>query len=464
MLPTPAFVSELEARFGASAVLTGDDVRERKASWLSDAPCAALAIVRPASTDEVQALVKLCAEDGRCIVPVGGNTGLVDGTIARPGDVMLSLERMNTIEEVDAASATMTVQAGVPLQRVQESAEEAGLAFPVDLGARGSATVGGTISTNAGGNGVIRYGMMREQVLGLEAVLADGTVLSSMNRMLKNNAGYDLKQLFIGTEGTLGIVTRAVLRLRAAMPQEAAAMLAVDRFDHIPTLLRRLDAELGGTLNAFEVLWPDFIDCVLGARHVAPVDRDAAAWVLVEARGGVGMLTNDGFEAMLTGCLEDGLIKDAAIAQSHAQRQAFWAIRDDIDALVEQMSPAIAFDVSLPIASAESYVVDVHRRLYKRFGDRYRAATFGHLGDGNIHFILTIGEHDAAERDALMSDVYALLESIGGSVSAEHGIGLEKKQYLGLSRSREEIALMRRLKSALDPQSLLNPGKIFDGA
>ncbi len=457
------FLNEAREALGDAGVLTGDDVRARKASWLKDDPCEALAILRPASTDDVAAVIRLCAEAGRSLIPVGGNTGLVEGTLAGPEDVLLSLERMNRIESVDIAGGTITVQSGVPLQRVQEAATDAGLAFPLDLGARGSATVGGTISTNAGGNAVIRYGMMREQVLGLEAVLADGTVVSSMNRMLKNNAGYDLKQLFIGTEGTLGVVTRAVLRLRADMPSRNTALLGVDDYEQIPRVLRELDAGLGGTLSAFEVLWRDFYDAVvLGTdRHVSPLDGAYPYYVLVEARGSDQANDEARFENLLGRCLEDELIADAAIAQGSTQRDALWAIRDDIDNLVDDLSPAMAFDVSLPIADADRYTQRVHARLAEEFGDHYRGTTFGHLGDSNIHFMLTIGTTEQARQADAMRIVYQELEPYGGSISAEHGIGTEKRPYLGVSRSEAEVSLMRRLKTALDPEDLLNPGKVI---
>jgi len=352
----------------------------------------------------------------------------------------------------------------VPLTRVHEAADEHGFVFPLDFGARGSATIGGAISTNAGGNAVIRYGMMREQVLGLEAVLADGTVMSSMNRMLKNNAGYDLKQLFIGTEGTLGVVTRAVLRLRPALKSRNSAFVAVEHYDRIPKLLHRLGAELGGALSAFEVMWADFYDTVTAdpERHNAPFPADYPYYVLVESRGGDQVSDDARFQAALAAALESELIADAVIAGSVAQRQAMWAIRDDIDGLFEKLDPIMAFDVSLPIGDAETYAANVNRRLAKRWPDTFRGTSFGHLGDGNLHFLLTVGSREESEQRAVMDIVYEELGPFGGSISAEHGIGLEKRDYLGHSRSDVEITLMRSLKSALDPTGILNPGKVFD--
>jgi FAD/FMN-containing dehydrogenase len=328
-------LSEIASIVGPGGVQTGDDIRSRQVSWLGHAGASALALVRPATSEQLSKVMHLCSESSQPVIPLGGNTGLVDGALATGTELFVSLERMNRIESVDVTGCTMTVQAGVPLQSVQERADEAGLLFALDLGGRGSATIGGNISTNAGGNQVIRFGMMREQVLGLEAVLADGTIVSSMNRMLKNNAGYDLKQLFIGTEGTLGIVTRAVLRLRPAPRSQNSAFVAADDFASIITLLRDLQSRLGGTLNAFELMWADFYDAILAAsgRHTPPVEKGHAFYALIEARGGHRDDDARRFENVLEQALQQGFIVDAAIAGNSAQRGAMWAIRDDIDNL-----------------------------------------------------------------------------------------------------------------------------------
>ena len=282
---------------GPGGVLTGIDVSSRPAGiWRSDT-IAAKAIVRPRETAEVSAVLKACNDAGQSVIAQGGLTGLVQSAIAEPRDVMLSLERMNRVEGVDRVNRTMAVQAGVPLQTVQETAEEHGLLYPLDLGARGSCTVGGNISTNAGGNRVIRYGMTRDMVLGLEAVLADGTVVSSMNQMIKNNAGYDLKQLFIGSEGSLGIVTRAVLRLRERPRSQETLFAAVTSFDKLPELLKHMDARLGGALSAFEVLWSEFYRLVTTppAKQRPPLPQHYPYYALIEAMGGDA--DNDGARA-----------------------------------------------------------------------------------------------------------------------------------------------------------------------
>lgn len=454
-------IDRLERELGSAAVLTGSDVSARAVGWANPASRIARAIVRPATTGQLAAAVRLCAEAGQSIVTYGGGTGLVHGTDTTDTDVLLSLERMNAIEEVDITGGTMLVQAGAVLEAVHKRAEAEGFEFPLDLGARGSATIGGAISTNAGGNAVIRYGMMREQVLGLEAVLADGTVLSSLNRMLKNNAGYDLKQLFIGTEGTLGIVTRAVLRLRPVMRSTCSAFMALNRFDDVAELLRYFGSESGGTLSAFEVMWRDFYELIANTgKHSLPLGKTHPYYVLMEWRGGNPETDMNRFEASLSNAMERGRIADVAIASNERQREAFWAIRDDIDGLREILGDILVFDVSLPLRAAESYAANVFDRLRARFGDSFRGSTFGHLGDSNVHFIMTVGEHDEARAHEAMNIVYEELRPYGGSISAEHGIGTEKLPWLDVSRTAEEVAIMRRLKHALDPHNILNPGKV----
>lgn len=305
--------------------------------------------------------------------------------------------------------------------------------------------------------------MTRDLVLGIEAVLADGTVISAMRPLMKNNTGYDLKQLFIGSEGTLGVVTRAVLRLRPAPVSQDTAFVGVGSFDGVARLLRRLERRLGGAMSAFEVMWADFHDLVTSApaRGRAPLEGRHPYYVLIESLGGDATADAARFEAALTEALEDGDIADAAIARSGAERAAMWALRDDVGQ-TGRNGPIIAFDVSLPIAAMEAYVDQVRAAYTGRWPDLARPWVFGHLGDGNLHILAQIPPGaGAAERHALEEMVYGPLQAIGGSISAEHGIGLAKRDWLPLSRSPEEIALMARLKHALDPAGVLNPGKIL---
>jgi FAD/FMN-containing dehydrogenase len=458
-LDTDPVAAELVQALGEAAVFTGEAAREKAAAiWTRLGQ--PRAVVCPSSTDEVARVLRVAHRTGAGVVPWGGKTGLVTGAFAED-QIAVSLERMNRIEAVDPTSATMTVQAGCILQVACEAAEAAGLLLPLDLGARGSATIGGNISTNAGGNRVLRYGMMRDMVLGLEAVLADGTVVSSMNHLMKNNTGYDLKQLFIGSEGTLGVVTRAVIRLRAKPKSQDAAFVAVEAFDKLPALLRTLEAGLGGGLSAFEVMWPEFYELVTTApaKGTPPLPHGQAFYVLIESMGGDQAADSARFEAVLGQALEDGLIADAVIAKSAAERDRLWALRDDVGQ-TGRNAPIQVFDVSLRIPDMPTYL----ERVKADLSARWPAATlvvFGHLGDGNLHLITGVGDGSPVVRDAVEDIVYGPLADIGGSISAEHGIGLQKRAYLALSRNPGEIALMRTLKQTLDPKNVLNPGKIF---
>jgi FAD/FMN-containing dehydrogenase len=455
----------IESVVSPGGVLLGKDVSARPDSWPPVGGCQAMAIIRPVSTGEVSQVLKICYEAGQNVVTHGGLTGLVGGARATKEDIVLSLERMNKLDAVDTINRTVTVEAGVPLQKVHETAAGADLLFPLDLGARGSCTIGGNIATNAGGNSVIRYGMMREQLLGVEAVLADGTIVSSLNGVLKNNTGYDLKQLFVGSEGTLGIVTRAVLRLRPAPRSTNTAMVGIENFEQVGAFLRDMDSALGGTLSAFEVLWNDFYQTIVddSGRHTPPLDSSHKFYVLIESTGGHQESDRLRFEAALEEAFASELIVDAVIAQSKQQREDLWAIRDDIENLTQKLSPPILFDVSLGIPKMDSYVEEIRAQLKARW-PASKMVSFGHLGDGNIHLVITVGSHEPSEVQAVESIVYEALGRCQGIVSAEHGIGLDKREHLRHSRSEVEISLMRSLKQALDPKGILNRGKIFEQA
>lgn len=454
-------VQQLREILGPNGVLTGEDVSNRMIHVWRQEPIVAKCIARPASTEEVAAVLRLCNEHAQVVVPHGGLTGLVQGCNGGTADVVLSLERMNRIEEVDPVGRTMTVQAGVPLERLQQEAEKVGLMFPLDLGARGSCQIGGNVSTNAGGNRVIRFGMTRDNVLGLEAVLADGTVITSLNKMIKNNAGYDLKHLFIGSEGTLGLVTRVVIRLREMAQGVQTAFAAFDDFTSVAAFLRHIDRSMGGALCSFEVMWRDYYELVTTApaTNTRPVPVEHTHFVLCEALGTGHANDAERFEAVMMEALEAGLVVDAAVAKSESERRAMWRIRDSVDNFF-RYGPAFLYDVSLAIGEMDAYVTEVKRRLNEAYPDHH-CFTLGHIGDGNIHFAIAVGSAAHEHHKRVNACVYEPLQPIGGSVSAEHGIGTEKIDYLPLSRSPAEIALMQRLKAALDPKGILNPGKIF---
>ncbi|MDF3019188.1 MAG: FAD-binding oxidoreductase [Steroidobacteraceae bacterium] len=450
---------DLRAIVGEQGLLTGDSVRER-AGLLFHGRVDAELLVRPRDTNQVSRVLALCHARGQPVVTHGGLTGLVNGADAARSELVLSLESMNSIERVDVAGRTLRAQAGAKLGNVQREAEKNGMVFPLDLGARDSATVGGNISTNAGGLRVLRYGMMRNLVLGIEAVLADGTVLTSMNRMLKNNAGYDLKQLFIGSEGTLGVVTRAELRLVSRTRSQETLLAALPTFDALVELLDRLDSGLGGQLAAFEALWGNYYDLntAAPASNAPPLSRGAAFYAIAETLGGDPEADRARLEAVLGEAMEAGVVSDVTLANSETERRAIWNIREDVWQ-PRHIAPLLTFDVSLPIENMKAYVEQVNAAVHEFAGEN-RSFVFGHMADGNLHIVVAAGD-DAATRARVEEIVYRPLAAIGGSVSAEHGIGLEKRAYLPLSRSAEEIATMRTIKRALDPKGILNPGKVF---
>ncbi|TVP52230.1 MAG: FAD-binding oxidoreductase [Halomonas sp.] len=455
-------LNDLVTIVGSAGVLLGDDVSQRSVDWFTGAPCRAKAIVRPRNTEQLSNVMALCYQADQPVVTHGGMTGIVHGGVASPEELVVSLELMNQIEEIDQVGSTIQVQAGVTLQQVQEAAGEIDMQFPLDLGARGSCTIGGNIATNAGGIRVIRYGMMRQQVLGLEAVLSDGTVVSSLNKMLKNNAGYDLKQLFIGSEGTLGIVTRAVLRLQPHMPSEQTALVAVPSFDALTKLLSLASQELANSLSAFEALWNNHYKLMTteSGKHAPLLADDSPFYAIIETLGLDETQDAEHFSLILQKALEAGLITDAVLASSRAQRQGIWAIREDIEELVKALKPMFSYDVSLPIPHMNAYVDILEEKLQAQWPQVGKMVVFGHLGDGNLHIMITVRDDSPQSRRQVEQLVYSPLKEYGGSISAEHGIGLEKRDYLSISRTSEEIALMKRLKTALDPKWLLNPGKV----
>ena len=460
-MPDDQLIADLRARVGDWGVVTGEPLRARTYDEQAGEVRAEV-LVRPRDTAQVSAVLRLCHSRGQPVVTHGGLSGLVYGCAARPQDVIVSLEAMNRIESVDVPGRTLRVEAGVVLQKAQEEAERFDLMFPLDLGGRGSATIGGNISTNAGGMRVVRYGMMPSLVLGVEAVLADGTVLDSLNRMLKNNAGYDLKQLFIGSEGTLGIVTRADLRLVPKPRSQGTALVACPDFNSVVRLLATMDARLGGQLSAFEVMWPEFyqVTTTPPALNVAVLPQGLGIYVLIESLGADPQSDTERLEAALGAAMEAGLVVDAAIAKSDLERRAMWAPREDVFQ-TRRLGPNHNFDVSMAIGDMPAYL-DTLRGALAKCVPAAQLFVFGHVADGNLHVIVAAGEAHEATFEAVERCVYEPLRSIAGSISAEHGIGLERKAYLEISRSPAEIATMRALKAALDPRGILNPGKVFD--
>jgi FAD/FMN-containing dehydrogenase len=371
---------------------------------------------------------------------------------------------MSGIEELDPATATMTVLAGTPLERLQQAAGEAGFMVALDLGARGSCAIGGNIATNAGGNRVIRYGMTREMILGLEVVLPDGTVLNSLNKLIKNNAGYDLKQLFIGSEGTLGIVTRAVVRLHPRPHSTQAALCGLAGFEGVVELLKAARTGLGASLSAFEVMWGGYYRFVTKEIPTirGPIGNEHALYVLIEQQGTDEATDAARFEAWMERTLETGIISDAALSQSMADVQRFWSLRDCAAEFRQTpLGPDHAsFDIGLPTGMMGDYVDTCQRQLEAALPGII-ALFYGHIGDGNLHIVANAPGTNPLAKDEIERIVYGEVRERGGTISAEHGIGTRKKPWLGYSRTDAEIALMRLLKGAIDPLGVLNRGKVL---
>ncbi len=443
--------------------------------WLTDwrgrFTGAALGLASPSSTEEVAKFVSLCGAHGVTIVPQGGNSGMSGGaTPDQTGEsVVLSLRRMNSIRKLDTAAHQITCDAGVVLQTLQETAEEHGLRFPLTLGGKGSATIGGLISTNAGGTQVLRHGTMRAQVVGIEAVLADGEVFSSLVPLKKDNRGFDLKQLLIGSEGTLGIVTAATLRLLPQIGERRVAWVGLPSISAARKLLMHCEAMAGDALEGFEVLSAHSLDAVLAHLPDArsPLQGQHAWHALVElvANTSGTHVFDDLIERVFSTAMEQDLLEDAVISGSEAQAEAFWQLRDSIAPAERAIGPAMQHDISVPVDRMAEFVETASPQVESRFSGT-RAIGFGHLGDGNIHFHVlapagaTRGEWEASQGKEISAYVHDLVTAFGGSISAEHGIGQMKRDELGRLGDPVALGLMRKIKQALDPHGILNPGKL----
>jgi len=458
------FVTTLKRDLGADIITEPNAIEVR---YMGDWMCRAeavhpMALARPRTTAEVSAILRLCHSQHVPVVPQGGRTGLAGGATPGEGWLILSLERMHTIAPANTASASIVVGAGALLQSVQEAADDADLLFPLDIGARGSCTIGGNISTNAGGNRVLRYGMMRDLVLGLEVVLADGTTIHAMNTLLKNNAGYDLKQLFIGSEGTLGVVTGAVLRLFPKPRSVQTALCAVANYEAVLSLLQSAKSQLGANLSAFEVMWPDFYRLGTdGLGRRAPVAHGYGLYILVESMGTDEERDELQFQDFVEKAFGEGFLQDAVIAHSVKERREIWAVRDSSGEFRKTLWPNVGFDVSLPVDEIGRFVKDCRTRLLARWKDA-QSVWFGHAADSNLHICVRLPGFDTQPEHEIDALIYGCVGDYGGSVSAEHGIGLLKRDYLYKSRNEQERATMRLLKRALDPNNILNPGKIWE--
>jgi FAD/FMN-containing dehydrogenase len=455
-------VDDLATWLDAKGLLTApDDVAPYCHDWRDKFHGQALAVARPRSTEEVAWIVRRCAERGVAIVPQGGNSGLSGGaTPDRSGSqLVLSLARMTAIRAVDPIDNVLVAEAGCILANAQQAAAQVGRLLPLSFGAEGSARLGGAVATNAGGVNVLRYGNTRQLVLGLEVVLPDGTVLDQLSRLRKDNAGYDLKQIFIGSEGTLGVVTAVSLRLFPRIVQTQTAVVQLAGLDHVLDLFHLLNGELGELLSSFELISE-------AAHQLSAGHLPNAGWpfsegwaVLVELGTGSAAIDLAGpFEAALGDALERGIIVDAVIAQSDTQRSAFWLVRESITEGERAAGASIKHDISVPISGLPALIAECEAGLPERFPG-VRPNIFGHVGDGNVHLNVIVG--DASLTGAINAYVHDRVVAAGGSITAEHGVGQLRVDELARYKPAADIDLMRRIKRAIDPAGLMNPGNIL---
>jgi len=464
-------LTELSGCVGAAHVLTGADLARYRADWTSHHPSDPCAVARPGSTAEVAAVLRIAARHRVAVVPVAGLTGLVGGA-ATAGGLMLSVERLNRIREIRPEARVAVVEAGVVLSRLHDAADAAGLAFPLWFGARGSAMIGGVLSTNAGGSNVLRYGSTRGLCLGLEAVLADGRVLNLMSALHKDNSGYDLKHLFIGAEGTLGVITAAVMKLVPRPLAHATATLAARSLPDALVLLNRLQAATGGAVEAFEFM-PDTymrrlaearpdIRQPFAARHAVNILVEIGATAPRDAEPGADgtVPVVELLQHCLAGMLRDGAVLDAEVARTEQQRRAMWQRRELAAEITFARRPAIDTDVSLPLDLVAVFLDRIHARL-PGLDPGAETLSVAHLGDGNVHFTVYPARRDRHIHDLVVAAVEDEVQALGGSFSAEHGVGLAKLPSMARRKDPVALAVMAAVKTALDPENRMNPGKVI---
>ncbi|RPI43429.1 MAG: FAD-binding oxidoreductase [Betaproteobacteria bacterium] len=468
-----ASIAQFRALLGSAGVLTeAQDVEPYVVDWRKRTRGIALAVLKPSTTQDVAAIVKICGEAGIAIVPQGGNTGQCAGAVpcASGDQVVVSLSRLNRIRALDAQNNTLTAEAGCILATIQEAAAGADRLFPLSLGAQGSCQIGGNLSTNAGGTGVLRYGNARDMVLGLEVVLADGSIWNGLRSLRKDNTGYDLKQIFLGAEGTLGIITAAVLKLHPRPKSSSTALIAVPQPRAAVQLLNRFREGCGDRLTGFELISRNCFDILFKQipRFSDPLPARYDWYVLAEMTDTLssGNLRAT-MESTLERAVEEVLALDAVVASSQTQSDTLWAMREEIPEANRREAPWVRHDVSVPVSNIPELIERGSAALHERF-PRLRIVAFGHIGDGNIHFNASTADPAEAEEfqkqhEEVYSIVHRLVMDLGGSFSAEHGIGLVKVHEMALYKSPVELDLMQRIKAALDPNGLMNPGKVLPG-
>ncbi len=464
-------INKLKAIVGDVHVLRGTDMARYSHDFTQSYHWTPLAVVRPANTHEVSQIVTLANETGTPVVPISGNTGLAGGARAE-GAIMLSLERMNAIREIRPEARIAVVEAGVVLANLRSTAEEHGLMFPLTFGAQGSAMIGGNLATNAGGSNVLRYGNTRDLVLGIEVVLPTGEVMDLMSELHKDNSGYNLKHLLIGAEGTLGVITAAVLKLVPKPRAYATAMVAVPALDQALSLLNRLQQATGGAVEAFEYMPRAYIErhleMIKGARE--PFEAPHEINILVEVGATAPRDADPGpdgqppivsyFESVLSGMFETGDVIDAVVAQNETQRREMWARREAAAEVSLSHQPVQNNDIAVPLDKVDTFLSRANAML-QQVDPGARAMVVSHLGDGNVHYAVWPKSQDPARVDSIMEAVEEIVLELGGSFSAEHGIGTSKLPSMARRKNAQAMAAMRAIKAALDPNGILNPGKVL---
>lgn len=456
-----ALVQDFAAIVGADHALTGGDVARWSKDWTGKYCGTPGVVLRPGSTAEVSRILALANDQHQSITPVSGHTGLVGGTYA-PNGVMLSLDRMNTIHDVNIGARTATVDAGVILSSLHDAAEAKDLIFPLTFGAKGSAMIGGVMATNAGGSNVLRYGNTRDLVLGLEAVMADGRVVNLMSSLRKDNSGLNLRQLLVGSEGTLGVITKAVLKLHPKPRAYATAMVAVKTLADALDMLNRLQDATGGAVEAFEYMPRHYIDVhmarVAGARE--PFDAPHDINILVEVATTTDADITEQLQTIMAQMMEVGAIVDAVVAQNDAQRSAMWERREAAAELTFWRQPIVDTDVALPLDAVPDFLTQANAAV-RDIDPQSEPFYISHLGDGNVHYGVYPSRDGDALKDRIVETIEDVVDALGGSFSAEHGVGLSKLNTMRRRKDAGALDMMRKIKGVLDPNGILNPGKLI---
>ncbi len=462
---------QLEEIVGKKYVLTGDDMAKWRVDWMKTYSSDPIAVLRPANTDEVSRILALANETNTPVVPVGGNTGLTGATSGKDM-LMISLDRMNSILEIDPSGRTITVEAGVVLSKMHDAADEHDLIFPLTFGAKGTAMIGGNLATNAGGSNVVRYGNTRDLCMGLEVVLADGRVMDLMTSLHKDNSGFNLRHLMIGAEGTLGIITKAVMKLFPKPRAYATATLAVTSLESALNLLNEMQAETGGAVEAFEYMpaayFDRYVEFIPGATMPFETNHDVNILIEVAATADSDAQLNDAgqspvqvrLESALERMFEKGVLIDAVIAQNEAQRRAMWERREAAGEFLFLGGPFVNTDIAVPLPKVAEFLSKATEKL-KKLDPGVHEVVVSHLGDGNIHHTAFISRNDPEHIDAITEAIEDVCEELNGSFSAEHGVG--KSKLNTMARRKDPVALdaMSAIKAALDPKGIMNPGKVI---